>query len=200
MCNWDFPIMPTMAKNRQNMKRLEQLLAIIFLMILSSCSTTRSTTILYSDNYDQTTDRTSVMIFPYGEVRIPGKWTKTGEYAISGQYFFVGRDSVKVAIALQPWDKYEFSHNNPEITPDNFVRQFYEWDANYLKQQTKGQLQILIDNPEQNYLIWNLRNARGLNDVYLFGLKGKTAYNLRLTTEKWNEEAKIKFLEQLFTN
>jgi hypothetical protein len=139
------------------------------------------------------------MIFPYGEIKIPGKWTKTSENSISGQYFFVGQDSVRIAVALQPWDKYEFSHNNPEVTTDNFVRKFYEWDANYLKEQTNGQLRILTENRERNYLVWNLKNERGLNDCYLFGLKGKTAHNLKVTTDKWDEETKLKFLEQLFS-
>ena len=104
-----------------------------------------------------------------------------------------------MAIALQPWDKYEFSHNNSEVTPDNFVRKFYEWDANYLKEQTNGQLKILTENQEKNYLIWNLKNERGLNDYYLFGLKDKTAHSLKVTTAKWDEEKKVKFLERLFS-
>ncbi|HEY8937246.1 MAG TPA: hypothetical protein VIM65_18600 [Cyclobacteriaceae bacterium] len=181
------------------MKRLKHLLTIIFLTVLLSCATTKSTSVLYSDNYDKATNRTSIMIFPYGEVKVPGKWTKTRENAVSGQYFFIGQDSTRIAIALQPWNKYEFSNNRPEITPDNFVRKFYEWDANYLKEQTKGQLRILRENKEKNYLIWNLSGGQSLNDYFLFGLKGKTAYNLNVATDKWDEERKVNFLEQLYS-
>lgn len=173
-------------------------MTIILPTLLLSCATTKSTSILYSDNYDKTTDRTSVMIFPYGEVKIPGKWTKTGENAVSGQYFFLGQDSARIAIALQPWDKYEFSHNNPEITSDNFVRNFYEWDANYLKEQTNGQLRILTENKEKNYLVWSLNSERGGSDYFLFGLKRNTAYNLNVKTDRWDEEKKVIFLERLF--
>jgi hypothetical protein len=167
-------------------------------MILLTCSATQPTSVLYTDSYDQQTDFTSVTIFPYGVIKVPGKWTKTGESDVSGQHFFVGHDSVKIAIALQPWDEFEFSNNNPQVTPDNFVRKFYEWDANYLKEQTKGQLRIVKENKEKNYLIWNLSSGRKPQDYFLFGLKDKIAYNLSVTTDKWDEEKKIKFLERLY--
>ncbi|HEY5823955.1 MAG TPA: hypothetical protein VIT44_06315 [Cyclobacteriaceae bacterium] len=181
------------------MRRLKQFLIIILSTVLLSCATTKSTSILYSDNYDQTADRTSIMIFPYGEIKVPGKWTKTGDNAVSGQYFYTGQDSVRIAIALQPWDKYEFSHNNPEVTTDNFVRKFYEWDANYLREQTGGQLKIIKEDKQNNFLIWNLSNGTRPQDYFLFGLKGKVAYNLNVTTDKWDEGKKVKFLEQLFS-
>jgi len=181
------------------MRQLNQLLTITLSTALLSCATTKSTSILYSDNYDKTTDRTSVMIFPYGEIKVPGKWKKTRENTVSGQYFFIGQDSARIAIALQPWDKYEFSHKNPEVTTDNFVRKFYEWDANYLKEQTGGQLRIVKENKQNNYLIWNLSNQTKPQDYFLFGLKGKIAYNLNVTTDKWDEGKKINFLERLFS-
>lgn len=180
------------------MKPLKYSLTIIFGIILFSCASTQSSSVLYSDDYDKKNDVTSVTIFPYGDVKIPGKWTKTSESDVSGQHFFTGPDSERMAVALQPWDKFEFSENNPQITPDNFVRKFYEWDANYLKEQTKGQIKIVKENKEKNYLIWNLKSGTKQNDYFLFGLKGKTAYNLLVTTDKWNEDEKVKFLEQLY--
>jgi len=138
------------------------------------------------------------MIFPYGEVKVPGKWTNTKRNDVSGQYFFAGRDSTTLAIALQPWNRYEFSYNNAGVTPHNFVRKFYEWDADYLAEHTNGQQKILIENKEKNYLIWNLSNDQDLNSYYLFGLKGKTAYNIMVISKKWDEEKKVTFLEHLF--
>lgn len=180
------------------MKHVKHLWIIFLLAILIACASTKATSILYSDDYDPATDRTVVMIFPYGEVKIPGKWTKTSENAVSGQHFFIGLDSVKIAIALQPWDKYEFSNNNPEITQSNFVQKFYEWDANYLKEQTNGHLKVLAENKEKNYLVWRLQSEQGGSDYFLFGLKGKTAFNLNIKTDKWDEEKKVNFLMQLF--
>jgi hypothetical protein len=181
------------------MRQLKQLSTILLSAVLLSCATPKSTSILYSDNYDKNTNQTSVMILPYGEIKIPGKWAKTRENGVSGQHFFIGEDSVQIAIALQPWDKYEFSHNNPAVTPDNFVRKFYEWDASYLKEQTGGQLRVVKENKQNNYLIWNLFSGTKPQDYFLFGLKGKIAYNLNVTTEKWDEEKKVNFLEGLFS-
>jgi hypothetical protein len=163
-----------------------------------SCSASKSTSILYSDYYDKQAGLTSVTISPYGVIKVPGKWTKTGENEVSGQHFFVGQDSVKIAIALQRWDRFEFSYNNPNVTRDNFVRKFYEWDASYLKQRTKGQLKIVKEDRERNYLIWNLSDASTPQDYFLFGLKGKVAYNLNVISDKWDEDKKVKFLETLY--
>ena len=103
-----------------------------------------------------------------------------------------------MAVALQPWDKYEFSHNNPEVTPDNFVKKFYEWDANYLKERTGGQLRIVKEDKQKGYLIWSLSNGPIPQDYFLFGLKGQIAHNLSIISDKWDEDRKVKFLEQLY--
>ncbi|KOY86301.1 hypothetical protein AD998_09235 [bacterium 336/3] len=179
------------------MKQLSLFLTIILSTILLSCATTKSTSTIYSEDYDKIKDQTTITIFPHGVVRVPGKWVKKKKYEVSEQYFYVGKDSVSIAIALQQWNKYEFSYNNPEVTPENFVRKFYEWDANYLKEKTNGQLRLIKENKEKQYLVWNLNSELG-NDYFLFGLKGKTAYNLNIKTKKWNEEEKIAFLEKVF--
>jgi hypothetical protein len=155
-------------------------------------------TTYYSDNYDKRDDQTLVKVSPLGEVKIPGKWIKTKENEVSGQHFFVGPDSVQIAIALVVWDAYEFSHNNREVTRDNFVKRFYEWEGNHLKDKANGEIKIVKESKDKNYLIWNLKNDEGLNVYFLFGLRGKTAYNLNIKTPEWDEEKKINFLERLF--
>jgi hypothetical protein len=180
------------------MRSLNYACAVILGAILISCAANKSVSTLYSDDYDKTTDQTTVMVFPYGKVKIPGRWTKIGENEVSEQKFFVGQDSVEIAIAIVPWDGYEFSHKNPEVTLENFVRRFYEWEGNYLKDKANGHLAVIKENTDKKYLIWNLKNEGGLDVYFLFGLKGKTAYNLNVETPKWNEESKVSFLEQLF--
>ena len=182
------------------MKKLFKLIVPFGLtIILLSCASSKSASILYSDKYDETHDQTQVLIYPYGEVKVPGKWRKTREYQISGQHFFLNKDSISLAVALQPWDKFEFSANNPDITSENFVQKFYEWDAFYMKDVSDGELKILKENQEKNYLIWNLSNNRGLNEYFLFGLKGKIAFNINISTELWDEQKKIDFLETVYT-
>jgi hypothetical protein len=179
------------------MKLTKSLLTLFTFAILGSCLSTQSTSVLYSDNYDKSTDKTTVMILPYGSVKVPGKWVKTSENSISGQHFFIGADSVRIAVALQPWDRYEFSYKNPEVTPDNFVKKFYEWEADYFKKQTNGEIDLVIENQEKNYLIWSIV-APTLDEHYLFGLKGKTAFSLKVVADKWDEQKKVDFLTGLY--
>lgn len=178
------------------MKLTRLLLQIILGITSLSCTPTKSTSVLYSDNYDKDKDLTSVMIFPYGQIKIPGKWTKTSYNSSSRQYFFTNTDSVTFAVALNPWDKYEFYKQG--MTPNQFVKAYYDWDANYWQQQTKGQLKILKENTDKNYITWNLTKEPDVDSYFLFGLKNSTAFNLYVTSDKWNESKKVELLEKIY--
>ena len=176
---------------------MKHFLFFVITTLILSCSANRGPSVLYSDNYNKDKDETSVMIFPYGQVNIPGKWIHTNYNTHSGQYFYRGTDSTEVAVALQPWNQYEFSQDNPEVTQENFVNKFFEWDSNYLKEVTKGKVSLLAEDREKNYLVWNL-TSNGRNDYFLFGLKGQVAYNLYVSSNKWDAKRKVAFLEQMF--
>jgi hypothetical protein len=177
---------------------LRNLLLTIFIgTVLISCSASRSTSIIYADDYDVRNDITSITILPYGGVKVPGKWTKTRENDVSGQHFFTGPDNLTFAVALNRWDNYEFFHN--QITPETFVKEFYEWDANYLKAQTGGQIRIIKEDNSKNYIIWSLTNRQNLSEYFLFGLRGRVAYNLLLSSYEWDEARKIELLEKIYT-
>lgn len=135
-------------------------------------------------------------MLPYGGVKLPGKWIKTRESSISNQYFFIGPDSTIFAVALNPWNKYEFV--NSQTTHQNFVKQFYEWDANYLKQQHNGEIRIIKEDKTKNFILWNIKNSQGLNDYFLFGLKGQIAYNLYVGSDTWSELSTIEWLEKIY--
>lgn len=169
---------------------------IIIGTILITCSPTKSTSTIYSDEYDKAKDLTSILIFPYGQISIPGKWTKTSYNNASRQYFFSNADSVTFAVALNPWDKYEFFKQG--MTGAEFVKAYYEWDANYWKQQTKGQLKTIKENEEKNYLIWNLLRDPDVDSYFLFGLKNKTSFNLYVSSDKWDERKKVELLEKIY--
>lgn len=164
----------------------------------NSCVPSKSISNLYNDTYDITGDITVITIAPYGVVKLPGKWTKYRENSNSGQYFYFNKDSIRIAVALHHWKNFEFSTNHPEVTPENFVRKFYEWDATYLKNQTNGELNIHKEDKELNYLIWRLSSGKELREYFLFGLKGQIAYNLYINSAKWDEAKKIEFLEQVY--
>lgn len=164
--------------------------------LLIRCSSSRQSSTLYSDSYDPAKNKTSVVIFPYGQTVIPGKWTKTGYNKISRQYFFKNDDSVIFAVALNYWDKYGFY--KAEMTPGEFVKAFYEWDAGYLKEQLKAETRLIKEDKERNFIIWGLEKAPDIDGCFLFGLKNKTVYNIYVDTGKWNETEKIALLEKIY--
>jgi hypothetical protein len=179
------------------MLRLKKITLTIFIgAILISCSAPKSTSIIYGDNYNKTNNLTTITIFPYGVIKVPGKWTKTRESTVSHQHFFIGPDSVTFAVALNSWDNYEFY--NHQITPDTFVKTFYEWDANYLKEKTNGKVRIVKEDKARNFIIWNLTSAPEVNDYFLFGLKGKIAYNLYIGSDNWDETKQVEMLEKIY--
>ena len=178
------------------MKQTTLFLIIILGAILLSCAPPKTTSTLYSDNYDKNKDLTSVMIFPYGEIKIPGKWTKTNYNSSSRQHFFKSNDSVTFAVALNPWDKFEFYKQ--EMTPNQFVKAYHEWDSNYWQQQTKGQLKTIKEDTDRNYIIWNLKKEPDVDSYFLFGLKNKIAFSLYVSTEKLDEMKIIELLEKTY--
>lgn len=177
---------------------VRETLPVFFLIILSACSVSRQTSMLYNESYDKESNRTTITMFPFGVVKLPGVWTKTREFAQSGQYFYLNEDSVQVAIAMHEWNNIEFSHQNPNVTTLNFVRKFYEWESNYFKEITGREPRIVKEDTQKNYLIWHLMNGTQRVDYFLFGLKGNTAFNLNVKASHWDEEKKVRFLEQMF--
>lgn len=175
-------------------------LMVFVVALLFSCASSKDASVLYSDNYDKIKDETSVMIFPYGQVSLPGKWRKVRYAPVSGQYFFSKGDSTQFAVALQPWDQYEFSQDSPGVNRENFVRKFYEWDGNYLKEVTKGKLRVIEENKEKHYIVWNLKKGDGENSYFLYGLKGNVAYNLYLDSDTWDEQTIVPFLVKAFNS
>ncbi len=194
---WQLPLDP--LDSDMNKKNINILATIILGLTLLNCVATKSTSVIYSDNYDKQTNTTSVIIFPYGSVKVPGKWVKTRESDVSFQHFFINQDSVTLAIAMNPWNQYEFSSNNPQVSTDNFVKMFYEWDANYLRDKTDGQLEIIKEIKDKDYLVWSLSKRKLPTDYFLFGLKGQVAHSFYITTDKWDEVTIVNFLEKLYT-
>lgn len=165
---------------------------------LLNCAGPRAISTIYADSYDASADKTTVTLTPFGVVEIPGKWRKTRESDVSGQHFFVGTDSVTLAIALNLWDRYEFSYNNPQITRENFVRAFYDWDATYVSSRSNSRARVVKEDKEQNYLVWSLRDDQRRNDYFLFGLKGQVAYSFYISSDSWNDQRQVMFLEEMF--
>lgn len=105
-----------------------KLLSILLLGLTISCSTTK-TLIIVADSYDQTKNVTTLTLLPYGNIEIPGEWTKTKYNEVSRQHFFVDKDSTSIAVTKNPQEKYPFYSEN--ATDKEFARKFYEWEKDH---------------------------------------------------------------------
>src|SRR6218665_2922682 len=119
---------------KSTMKRIYLL---FFIAIIVSCTTQKTSTI-NGAKYDEHKNQTDYFVSPFGSTSIPGKWTKTKYAEISHQQFFTNNDSVTIAIAFNPVNKYEFNTKSPKKGFE-FVTAFYEWDSKYFVAEHKLQ-------------------------------------------------------------
>lgn len=129
-----------------------------------------------------------------GEVKIPGTWEQITKADDSGQIYLKNKEGIVIAIAQNPKKAYPFFKSNASDF-DN-VKLFYVWDSDYYK-ENKFKVDKLKENSELEYIIWKY-NDKKLDNVFLFGSSKSSFLNLLVYTDKWKEEEKITFLENLF--
>ncbi|WP_152558127.1 hypothetical protein [Altibacter lentus] len=128
------------------------------------------------------------------EVRIPGAWTQLNSIDDSGQTYLKNEENVIIAVAKNPKKAYPF-YKSLASDFEN-VQEFYKWDSDYrieLKQKTDK----LKENSKLEYIIWKFNDGK-MDNIFLFGSVNGNFLSLLVFTDKWNEEEKVKFLENLY--
>jgi len=184
----------------RNIDKYKIYLPILIIILLTNCATQKVSTIVGYD-YDEKTNQTDYFVLPYGTVSIPGKWKKTNYNSISHQQFFKNADSIIIAVAFGPYDKYEFNADKSKKGID-FALAYYEWDSKYFV-ETHGLKRKLIEKDSiRNFVIYKIygNNEKGKFDTYfLVGEKNGFFSNFSvMATDKWTENYKIDFLKRLF--
>lgn len=156
-------------------------------------SQTRST--VTGAQYNSKTNTTDYFVLPLGNVSLPGQWMKGKYNPVSGQQWFVNKDTIAVSIALTPCNKFEFSKKN--LTDFAFVKAYYEWDSKYLAEKNHLTRSVLVSDSINQYIIWRLTGTN-YDDYFLFGNKSCKVHNYSLPSHGWAEEQKIKFLQDLY--
>jgi hypothetical protein len=100
----------------------------LLIVALTSCKTPQ-TSMIIADSYDEKKNQTTLTLLPYGNIVLPGKWTRTSYNQVSRQHFFTNHDSTTIAIAKNSKDKYPFF--KPNRTDIEFVTSFVKWDSEY---------------------------------------------------------------------
>lgn len=165
----------------------------LIILIISSCGTTKQISTLHGDSYDETADKTTYILVPYGNVEIPGKWKRTTYNQVSRQQFFTNTDSATIAIAKNPKEKYPFYI---ETKADSvLVTDFYKWDSEYWEKQGL-KVTKLKESDSENFIIWQAI-GNDVNNVFLFGINNNLMINY-MVSAKWTNERKIDFLTKLY--
>lgn len=161
----------------------------------SACASTRTSSVI-ADRYDASTDRTELIVVPYGTVNLPGKWTKLSYDAASRQHFFTNVDSVVVAVAKQPKEKYPFY--SKEQSDVQFISEFHKWEADYWTGQGLS-TRVVEDRSADGVIIWKVIGEQ-VNTTFLFGAKGNYAYNLSVSAGAWDDGTTQQFLKDLYAS
>jgi len=149
-------------------------------------------TMLIADSYSPEKDVTTLQLIPYGDIKIPGKWTKTSFNESSKQHFFSNSDSISIAVALNPMKKYSFYQ--PDVSAEEFLTAFFNWEKDFYEQNGIAVTKI---NREPNYVIFSVKKEN-INTILLFGAKEDMALNYAISSTKWDDSQRIKFLKTLF--
>ena len=187
------------------MKKISKLkinLSIVIIVLLTSCATQRVSTIVGCD-YDKNKNQTDYFVLPYGRVSIPGKWEKINYNSNSRQQFFKNADSIIIAVAFGPYDKYEFNADKSKKGID-FALAYYEWDSKYFV-ETHGLKRDFIEKDSiRNFVVYRIFGEiekEKIETYFLVGEKNGFVSNYSvMDTDKWTEKYKIDFLKGLFVN
>ena len=169
-----------------------------FLIIISCKPTQNGQSIIVGANYDQHKNETILTIMPYGNIVLPGKWTKVSYDKVSKQHFFKSDDSITIAVAKNPKQQYPF-YKSEQLNKD-FLTEFTKWESDYFKTQG-ATINFIEDQSDKGYVLWKASiEKENINTIYLFGTKGDYAYNLLGDSKIWTDEKTKQFLINLFNN
>lgn len=171
--------------------------AVFIIAGLASCkASSGGTSMIIGDHYEEKKDETILTLLPYGNIVIPGKWTKTHYNQTSKQHTFKSADSTSLAVAKNPKDK--FSFYKKEMSDKEFVHAFVDWETDYYGKQGVTSRK-LDDQSDKGYIIWKAEKPdENVNTTVLYGVKNGFAYGFMIPATQWSEERVKTFLVGLF--
>ncbi len=151
-----------------------------------------------SNSYDDKINQTTFNKLPFGSIGIPGKWTKVSYNQVSGQHNFTNADSIFTAVAINRASSYPFYKRN--MNSNETVKEFYEWDSQYLVGQINGERTIVKQDTTNHFIVWHIKaeNKYNIDNHYLFGCENGIIFTVFIDTKKWSEQQKVNFLETVY--
>ncbi len=178
---------------KQNL--IKVLLISLSLLIIYSCTTSRTSTIV-STSYDKNKNLTTHMVFPYGSIEIPNKWEKIGYINSSRQYILMNEDSIMLYVVFGTTDKYSFNEDK-SLEGYDFLKAFYKWEADYFEKELALKNEIIEENRDKNYIIFRIFGDK-INTIILIYENNKFITSLSIQiNSKWSDDQKVDFLKSL---
>ena len=174
------------------MNKLKYLFGLLLVSVLvSSCMSlgNAAQSTIVGGEYKADKNITEYFVMPYGEVSLPGKWEKWQYVSNARQQFFKNEDSVIIAIAFGPANKYEFNRNGL-LKEYDFVKAYYDWESDYFVKL--GYEAKIIETDQSNW-------GQKYDTYFLFGERNGRVSNYSVhIADKWTEEEKLKFLKSIY--
>lgn len=130
----------------------------------------------------------------YGIIKVPGKWEVFNYATDSKQYYLKNSENIIIAITINPKKNYSFYSSSK--TDLETVSDYYKWEYDY-RVENGFKTSKLKKDKKKNYIIWKF-TEKGIDNVFLYGVKSEYLVNYLVYTDQWKEGKKIDFLEQLY--
>jgi len=183
------------------MKLTIKTISLFLLVIVTSCMAPKAISTIESSNYDDKTNLTTFSKLPFGSIGIPGKWTKVSYNQVSGQHNYMNADSVFTAVAINRASSYSFY--KPNMTSNQTVKEFYEWDSKYLADNMNGTRTIIKQDTVNHFIVWQIKadnEKYKVDNHYLFGSENGIIFSVFVSTKKWTNEQKTEHLQTVYKN
>jgi ferredoxin len=150
--------------------------------------------------YNETANATIYTVAPYGKVTLPGRWIPGKYNKTSKQQYYYREDTTTLTVAIGPCKSQPFGKNGLEGF--DFVKRYYEMEANYQKQLLDQQAEILISDSAARYILWMVHQD-GIDQYYLCGVKDCTCNvcvyrSFNLKNRRMSRADATKFLKDLY--
>ncbi len=142
------------------------------------------------------TDTTRLKYTTYKpEIVLAGNWKVKQVLQGSKQVFFINEDSTEVGIAVLPANKLPFYKEEQDAFTS--AQAYYQWDADYMRDEEKMEIKKIKENKDKAFVIWNAKDKNNDN-TYLFARHKDLLYNIMIFDPAMPLEKQLKLLEEIF--
>ncbi|GGH61361.1 hypothetical protein HNQ91_001049 [Filimonas zeae] len=181
------------------MIRTIALLAFVSVLAVTPACKTAQTSTINSVHYDEQKNNTVLILLPYGNITLPGKWKDQGENSVSRQHYFSNEDSTtNIAVTKNPRRFYPF--NQKQDSDQEFTHHFVAWDTAYFH-ETGRPTQIITDSSATTgFVLFDVSHPQSQSPktTFLYGTKNGICYNLSGNSRKLTQAEFQAFLIRLF--